>query len=56
MLRPAFLEMTKVRAAVVCEESLHRVGKKLNFNKFIKLGKSEKKIGKKLGQQLWLIV
>ena len=35
-------EMTKVRAAVVCEESLHEVAKKHNFSDFLRLGKSER--------------
>ena len=34
-------EMTKVRAAVVCEESLHKVALKHNFSDFLYLGKSE---------------
>ena len=34
-------EMTKVRAAVVCEDSLYRVAIKLNFSDFLYLGKSE---------------
>ena len=34
-------EMTKVRATVVCEESLYRVAKKHNFSDFLYLGKSE---------------
>ena len=35
-------EMTKVRASVVCEESLHEIAKKHNFSEFLLLGKSEK--------------
>ena len=35
-------EMTKVRASVVCEESLHEIARIHNFDRFIKLGKSEK--------------
>ena len=35
-------EMTKVRAAVVCEDSLQKVAKKHNFSDFLNLGKSEK--------------
>ncbi len=35
-------EMTKVRATVVCEESLHEVAQKHNFSDFLRLGKSEK--------------
>ena len=34
-------EMTKVRAAVVCEESLYKIAKKHNFSDFLYLGKSE---------------
>ena len=33
--------MTKVRAAVVCEESLYKVAIKHNFSDFLYLGKSE---------------
>jgi ribonuclease-3 len=40
-------EMTKVRATVVCEKSLHKVAKKHNFEEFLYLGKSEKKTGGK---------
>ena len=36
-------EMTKGRASVVCETSLHKVAKKHNFSDFLNLGKSEKK-------------
>ena len=35
-------EMTKVRAAVVCEDSLYRIAIKHNFSDFLYLGKSEK--------------
>ena len=35
-------EMTKVRATVVCEDSLHEIAKKHNFSDFLYLGKSEK--------------
>jgi len=35
-------EMTKVRASVVCEQSLHQVAKTHNFSDFLYLGKSEK--------------
>lgn len=35
-------EMTKVRAAVVCEQSLHKIAKKHNFSDFLYLGKSER--------------
>ena len=35
-------EMTKVRAEVVCEESLYIVANKHNFSDFLYLGKSEK--------------
>lgn len=34
-------EMTKVRAAVVCEESLYKVAKLHRFSDFLKVGKSE---------------
>ena len=34
-------EMTKVRATVVCEESLYKIAKKHNFSDFLYLGKSE---------------
>ena len=34
-------EMTKVRAQVVCEDSLHKVAKKHNFSDFLYMGKSE---------------
>ena len=35
-------EMTKVRATVVCEQSLYKIAKKHNFSDFLNLGKSEK--------------
>ncbi len=38
-------EMTKVRAAVVCEESLEKIANMHNFSDFLNLGKSEK-VGK----------
>lgn len=34
-------EMTKVRATVVCEDSLYKVAKSHNFSEFLYLGKSE---------------
>ena len=34
-------EMTKVRAEVVCENSLHEVARKHNFSDFLYIGKSE---------------
>lgn len=34
-------EMTKVRASIVCEESLYKIAKKHNFSDFLYLGKSE---------------
>ena len=40
-------EMTKVRATVVCENSLHKVAKLHNFSDFLYLGKSEKQNGGK---------
>ena len=38
-------EMTKVRATVVCEESLHKVALKYNFNNMLYLGRSERLSG-----------
>ena len=38
-------EMTKVRATVVCEQSLHQVALKYKFNELLYLGKSEKLSG-----------
>ncbi len=38
-------EMTKVRAAVVCEKSLYKIAKLHNFSDFLYLGKSERKTG-----------
>ena len=38
-------EMTKVRATVVCEESLYKVAKLHNFSDFLYLGKSERLSG-----------
>lgn len=38
-------EMTKVRAAVVCEKSLYKISTKYNFDKLLYLGKSEKLSG-----------
>ena len=35
-------EMTKVRASVVCENSLYKIANKHNFSDFLYLGKSEK--------------
>lgn len=35
-------EMTKVRASVVCEDSLYQIAKRHNFSDFLYLGKSEK--------------
>ena len=37
--------MTKVRAQVVCEQSLYKVAKTHNFSDFLFLGKSEKMSG-----------
>ena len=34
-------EMTKVRATIVCEDSLYKIAKKHNFSDFLYLGKSE---------------
>ncbi len=41
-------EMTKVRAQVVCEESLYKVAKSHDFSDFLRLGKSEKMSGGKI--------
>lgn len=41
-------EMTKVRASVVCEDSLHEIAKKHNFSDFLKLGKSERVVHKEV--------
>ena len=38
-------EMTKVRATVVCEDSLHNIALKYQFNNLLYLGKSEKLSG-----------
>ncbi len=38
-------EMTKVRAAVVCEDSLYKIAKLHNFSDFLYLGKSERMSG-----------
>ncbi len=38
-------ELTKLRAAVVCEDSLYEIAKKLNLGKFILLGKGEEYTG-----------
>ena len=40
-------EMTKVRAQVVCEQSLYKIAKMHNFSDFLNLGKSEKLSGGK---------
>ena len=40
-------EMTKVRAEVVCEDSLYNVAKRHNFSDFILIGKSEANSGGK---------
>ncbi len=40
-------EMTKVRATVVCEESLYKIAKLHNFSDFLYLGKSERLSGGK---------
>ena len=41
-------EMTKVRAQVVCEESLYKIAKLHDFSDFLRLGKSEKMSGGKI--------
>ena len=38
-------EMTKVRATVVCEQSLYKIAKLHNFSDFLYLGNSELKTG-----------
>ena len=38
-------QLTKVRATVVCEKSLHKIATMHNFGKFLYLGKSEIKSG-----------
>ena len=38
-------EMTKVRAQVVCEQSLYKIAKTHNFSDFLYLGKSERMTG-----------
>ena len=40
-------EMTKVRATVVCEDSLYKVALKHNFSDFLRVGKSEIKCERK---------
>ena len=40
-------EMTKVRATVVCEKSLHQIATKHNFSDFLYIGKSEVKCMRK---------
>ena len=40
-------EMTKVRATVVCEESLYQIATKHNFSDFLYIGKSEVKCMRK---------
>ena len=40
-------EMTKVRATVVCEESLYKIAKKHNFSDFLRIGRSEIKCNRK---------
>ena len=41
-------EMTKVRASVVCEKSLHEIAKMHNFSDFLYLGKSERTLAKEV--------
>lgn len=41
-------EMTKVRASVVCEESLYKIAMKHNFTDFLYLGKGELASGNKI--------
>ncbi len=40
-------EMTKVRATVVCEESLYKIAERHNFSDFLYLGRSEIKCNRK---------
>lgn len=40
-------EMTKVRATVVCEESLYKIANKHNFSDFLRIGRSEIKCNRK---------
>ena len=40
-------KMTKVRATVVCEESLYKIATKHNFSDFLYIGKSEIKCNRK---------
>ena len=40
--------MTKVRATVVCERSLHKVAQMHNFSDFLYLGKSERNMSKEV--------
>ena len=40
-------EMTKVRATVVCEDSLYKIALKHNFSDFLYIGKSEIKCNRK---------
>src|SRR5690625_754401 len=45
-------EMTKLRATIVCEESLYNFSKVLNFNEFIRLGRGEEQTGGRARQAL----
>lgn len=45
-------EMTKVRADIVCEESLYKIAKMHNFSDFLYLGKSELASHKKVRQAI----
>jgi ribonuclease-3 len=38
--------LSKIRAMIVCEDSLYRIGTQLNLNNYIRLGKGEKQKGK----------
>lgn len=40
-------EMTKVRATVVCEESLYKIASRHNFSDFLRVGRSEIKCNRK---------
>ena len=45
-------EMTKVRATIVCEESLYKIAKKHDFSDFLLLGKSELSSHKEVRQAI----
>lgn len=45
-------EMTKLRATIVCEESLYYFSKVLNFNEYVRLGRGEEQTGGRARQAL----